>query len=199
MSKIKVAVTGGIGSGKSVAINCIQSMGYPVFSCDEIYKEIMASNEYIEKVKNAFPQAVLEGKINREILAKLVFDDLNNREMLNSIAHPLIMQTLFAYMNECESELVFAEVPLLFEGNLENQFDKIIVIHRDKEARIAAIEKRNGLSVEEIEKRMQAQFDYDSKESKIRLQKNNVFLVFNDGGIDELNEKIKTLVKNLQL
>ena len=198
MAKIKVAVTGGIGSGKSAAINCIRSMGYPVFSCDEIYKEVIQSKAYIERIKNAFPDAVLGEVVNREILSKLVFDDANKREILNNIAHPLILQTLFAYMNECESELVFAEVPLLFEGNLENSFDKIIVVQRDKAARIAAIQKRNGFSAEEIEKRMQAQFDYQSKENANRLQKNNVYLLSNNEGIDELNEKIKMLVQNLQ-
>ena len=133
MAKIKVAITGGIGSGKSTALSYLKELGYPVFSCDEIYKEVISSKEYIDKIKEFFPEAVTHGCIERKILSEIVFNDPEKRALLNGISHPLIMQKLYEQMDTSENELVFAEVPLLFEGGFENEFDHVIVILRKEE------------------------------------------------------------------
>ena len=196
MQKIKVAVTAGIGSGKSTAIRCIQNMGHPVFSCDEIYKEVIHSPNYIEKIKQKFPTVVFNNKIDRALLGRLVFNDPKKRELLNKIAHPLIMQTLFEHMNKCEKELVFAEVPLLFEGNFENAFDKVIVITRKLDSRMLAIRERDGIEDLEIKKRIQSQFDYDSKEGLERLKKCKAYIVENEWSLDKLYKDLKSAISN---
>ena len=86
MRKIKIAVTGGIGSGKSLALRYISQMGYPVFSCDEIYKEVIQSPAYIKQIALLFPNVIANGKIARDRLAKLIFEDSENREKINNIA-----------------------------------------------------------------------------------------------------------------
>ena len=133
MTQKKVAITGGIGSGKSLALRYISQIGYPVYSCDEIYKTVIKSKEYIDKVSALFPDVIVDGNISRELLAKQVFNNIENRIKINQIAHPMIMQTLYAQMAKCESALMFAEVPLLFEGNFEKDFDDILYIYRNKE------------------------------------------------------------------
>ena len=65
----KIAITGGIGSGKSTVIELIKDQGFPVFSCDEIYKEIIVSKEYIQKIQENFPTAVKNGLIDKQILS----------------------------------------------------------------------------------------------------------------------------------
>ena len=177
MSKIKVAITGGIGSGKSLALQYISAMGYPVFSCDEIYKEVIQSKQYIKQIASIFPNVITEGKVDRKKLAGLVFNDDMKRAQLNNIAHPLIMQTLNSEMDKCGSNLVFAEVPLLFEGGYDELFDKIIYIYRDKQARISNVMLRDGVSAVEVERRIAVQFNPDTEEGKYRLQKANVYVV----------------------
>ncbi len=195
--KKSIALTGGIGSGKSTVLNCIKSLGYPTFSCDEIYGEIVRSPEYIERVKAIFPTAVREGKIDKKILSEIIFTDKEKRRLLNGLAHPLIISKLNAQMRECADEYVFAEVPLLFEGNYEKDFDVVIVVERDEEERIASIIHRDNFSVEEIKRRMAAQFDYNSKEGRKRLKNCNAIFLKNDGNIEDIKNQIKKILQSI--
>ena len=194
MAKIKVAITGGIGSGKSTALLCLKELGYPVFSCDEIYKEVIASKNYIEKIEEFFPEAVTHGRVERKILSEIVFNNPEKRALLNGISHPLIMQNLYEQMDNCKDELVFAEVPLLFECGFENEFDHVIVMVRKEEKRIASVQERDNISKEKIEKRIQSQFDYFSKEGIGRLKKCGAHIVENDGAKESLFSKLKDVI-----
>jgi dephospho-CoA kinase len=190
MSKLYVALTGGIGSGKSLAAQFLHEMNYPVFSCDELYKEVVQSDEYIQKLKSVFPTAVQDGKVERKILGEIVFNDEERLKQLNTLAHPLIMDLLMQKMKACDGNLVFAEVPLLFEGNFENLFDRVIYIARDRTQRAQAVLQRDGLSVEDIEKRIQRQFDGDTIVGQERLKKCNAIIIYNNGDKEGLKDKI---------
>ena len=197
MSKQYVALTGGIGSGKSLVAHFLREMGYPVFSCDELYKEVIESDEYIQKLKILFPTAVQDGKVDRKTLSEVVFNDEDQLERLNSLAHPLIMDLLMKKMKACGERLAFAEVPLLFEGNFENLFDKVIYIARDKTQRVQAVLQRDGLSVEDVEKRIQCQFDGDTVSGQERLKKSNAIVIYNNGDKESLKEKILETLPSL--
>ena len=193
----KIAITGGIGSGKSTVSNILKDKGYPVYSCDEIYAELVNSKIYIDEIKEVFPTAVKQGKIDKKCLAEIIFSDKQKRTRLNKIAHPLIMQTLLARMNENDSQIVFAEVPLLLEGNFENLFDKTIVVLRSREERIRSICTRDGIPPEKAEERLNAQFDYDAIESKNRLQKLGAIFIENIGDVSALKNSVNVTLKNL--
>ena len=186
-----IAITGGIGSGKSSAAQFLLEMGYPVFSCDEIYREVILSSSYIQKIASLFPECVVDGNIDKKILAKIVFSDEEKLALLNGIAHPLIMDALFKKMQACKEDIVFAEVPLLFEGNYENKFDSVIVIIRDIEMRIRSIMVRDGITKEEALNRIAVQFDYEN--SNGRFKNCNAILIENNGTIEELKIKIQKL------
>ncbi len=195
--KIKVAITGGIGSGKSKVLQIVGGLGYPIFSCDKIYKSVIHSPEYIQKIQAEFPACVIDQKIDRKKLAEIVFSNDKNREILNSIAHPLIMDALFARMNTSTTNVTFVEVPLLFEGNYEKNFDYVIVVQRAKNERIKAIKKRDGLSEAEIENRMKTQIDYDSEKIKSRLQESNIFVIHNNDIVEQLKTKILSILSKI--
>lgn len=194
MGKIRIAITGGIGSGKSLAMQYISKIGYPIFSCDEIYKDVIQSKEYIDQIALLCPNAVINGKIDRKKLAEYMFSNKELRNQINHIAHPLIMENLYVQMDKSASDLVFAEVPLLFEGNFEGKFDKVIYIYRDKDTRIENVKLRDGISKTEIEQRMSAQFDPDCEAGKLRLQNSNIYVIKNDGTPEILNEKISDFI-----
>jgi dephospho-CoA kinase len=195
---MKIAITGGIGSGKSKIVELLQEKGFPTFSCDDIYKDVAQNTKYIKQVATYFPECVINNLLDKKRLAEIVFKDKKRRDQLNAIAHPLIMQTLYSQMENCNSNFVFAEVPLLFEGNFEKDFDFVIIIQRDLEKRICSIKKRDGLSNEEIHSRLKSQIDYTSQESKKYFEKSNFFIIENNGSIEDLKIRLNNIIALLQ-
>ncbi len=193
----KVAITGGIGSGKSTLLTILKNKGYPVFSCDEIYKKVILDKEYIQQVGCIFPMAIKNDAIDRKLLAEIIFSDENNRKKLEEIAHPLIMSELNKEIATVNSDISFVEVPLLFEGGYTFFFDEVIVIKRDKELRIEAVSKRDNLEKKAIEKRISAQFDYDSLKNDALLKDEKIKILVNNGSIEFLKEQINFIINQI--
>ena len=156
----KIAVTGGIGSGKSAVCRILKERGYPVFSCDEINRTLLSEKSYLDGLCALFPACVKDGKLNKAALSALVFSDKEALKTLNAYAHPRIAERLRRDMEGAE-KTCFAEVPLLFESGMTKRFDGAIVVLRNKEERIRAVVTRDGLTAEQAEARMKQQFDYD--------------------------------------
>ena len=197
MDKKRVAITGGIGSGKSTLLQRLNEMGYETFSCDNIYKEITELPSYIKAIKQLFPEAVVDEKIDKKILGKIIFNNEKKRNQLNAVAHPLVMNSLLTQMNNSASKTVFAEVPLLFEGGFENLFDNVIYVQRDINERIRAVFERDKIPIEEIEKRIRSQFDPNSNSGKIRLLQTNALILENNGTKEGIERMIKQIMKHL--
>ncbi len=188
---MRVAITGGIGSGKSTLCKWIEQEGNKVFSCDRIYGALIEFDpEFKEKILKAFPAARGEdGKVDRKALSAIVFEDKRKRELLNSITHPLIMKALFREMDKYV--ISYAEVPLLFEGGYEKLFDKIIIVMRDDRERIKAVMDRSGLTYEEAQARIRAQANYD------KVPINKYYVVYNNGTADDLHDKAIFIINHI--
>lgn len=195
--KKRIAITGGIGSGKSTVKNLIKDRGFPAFSCDEIYAELINDRKYIEKITAMFPEVVQNGEIDKKRLSKIVFDNATARKRLEDVAHPLIMQKLLHLIDKETHDLVFAEVPLLFEGGYQNLFDAIIVVVRDKEERIASVQQRDSVSRAEVLSRMNAQVSYDDVVNKIK-ENIPVYILENKEGINFLADALNRVIETLQ-
>lgn len=160
-NNIKIAVTGGIGSGKSEVCKIIKNAGYPVFSCDEIYFRLFEEKIFDKDLKNAFGDGIFcGGRVDRKRLSELVFNDKDKLKKLNEITHPKILSCAFSEMNG--KNLSFLEVPLLFENGFESLFDGVIVVLRDFDERVKSIVKRSTISTNEAILRIKSQFDYDN-------------------------------------
>lgn len=182
----KIAVTGGIGSGKSAVCALLKKRGLPVFSCDEIYAELTEEPAFLSKLREAFPGCVEKDALNRKKLSALVFSDEKELKKLNEIAHPAIMERLLRRMEQYE--LSFAEVPLLFEGGFEGLFDGVLVLVRDEKKRIAAVSERDGLREEEIRLRIDRQYDY-------RTLSEHCVVLKNDGTLEALDAQLAAYLK----
>lgn len=193
MKNIKIAITGGIGSGKTALINLIKEMGYPVFSCDEICKRLYKKRKVLKKIKTLFPTAI-KGKVflkaDKKEISRLTFADEKKNQSLKELLHPLIMESLIKNMDK-RAGLTFGEVPLLFEGGFEKSFDKVIVVKRDREKRIDGASKRSNLTREETEKIMLSQVDYDS------LDLSPYIVIENNGTLEDLKEKLSSIIKEI--
>ncbi len=195
MANKKIAITGGIGSGKSYISTLLREMGYPVFSCDEIYKEIACSNEYLQIIENLFPGCIENGILDRKKLGSIVFSDQEQLAKLNAVAHPLIMKRLLELMSEEQNEFAFGEVPLLFEGGYEIHFDETIFVKRNLEDRIQAVMRRDSLSREKVLNRVHMQFDYESEIGKQKTS--NAIIIENNTTIKNLKNRLREIIKQL--
>ena len=198
MKKLKIAITGGIGSGKSTVCSLLKKKGYSVFSCDDIYGEIVVSDSYIQKIKALFPTAVENNQIDKKRLSDIVFSDTEKREQLNSVAHPLIMQELIKRMENAEEKISFAEVPLLFEGGFDALFDGILIVNRSEKERILAVYERDGLTEEEIRRRISVQFSCPLHSNNYQnFTRTPIFIINNNAGIEDLNRDLDGFIKTI--
>jgi len=190
MTPSKIAVTGGIGSGKSTFCGILKKMGYPVYSCDEIYRELLCDPDYLSALCACFPECTKDGILQKNLLSARVFSDREALVRLNALAHPRIMERLAAQM-EC-NHISFAEVPLLFEEGYETRFNAVIALWRDQAARMNAVKRRDGLSEEEIRSRMKEQFPPDLLAGK------QCILIRNDGDTQSLARKAEAAIAQLK-
>lgn len=156
----KIAITGGIGSGKSCVSEIISAQGFPVFSCDKIYSELLNDGDFLSAIEKNFGGVVEDGKLDREKLSAEVFCDSEKLKRLNSLTHGKILNAAFGKMKG--EELSFLEVPLLFENGFEKLFDGVIVVLRDFEKRVQSVMLRDKLSRNEVILRIKSQIDYDN-------------------------------------
>ena len=190
-NKIFVAITGGIGSGKSTVAEILSGLGYPVFSADAVARDIYNDPTVFKRVSELFPQCVEGDSINRKKLAETVFADASKLAQLNSLTHPIIMRRLFLQMQEGRGEIAFAEVPLLFESGSAEQFDKVIIVMRSEELGTEAVMKRDGLTTEAVSARIKNQYDYE------RNLNTGHTVLYNDGDISALKCKVVRIVNEI--
>ena len=190
-----IGLTGGIGSGKSAAIAALQENGYKTVSCDDVTRELYKKRKTLKTLRKEFPSAI-KGKLflkaDKKEIARVIFSDKEKYDFLNRF---LTQETFDIAYHRAEKlakkgGTVIVEVPLLFENNLQNRFDKVIVITRDKEKRIASVKARSDLSEEEILSRIAAQVDYDN------IDLSPFTVIKNDGNISDLAAAVLKAVKS---
>lgn len=189
--KIYIAVTGGMGSGKSTVMRMIAECGYPTLSADEVAHHIYEDEKVYHDTLSAFPSCFDNGVLNRKKLADTVFIDQNKRSVLEGITHPAIMQKLFLQAETLPGKYIFFEIPLLFEGGYQNLFDHIIVVMRDIEHRIKAISVRDGLNEGDIMARINNQVDYEKNSYSGHT------VIYNDGDFAALYKKVVGVVHEI--
>ncbi len=189
-SNIKVAVTGGIGSGKTTVCNLIRGLNYPVFSCDEIYSCLLNDKNFLSELSSVFGDILtLDGLLDRSKLANRVFSDKLLLKKLNAIAHPAVMGEALKRMERYS--IAFCEVPLLFEGGYEKLFDEVIVVLREKEKRINSVLKRSNLTRNAIENRINSQVDYAN------MDLTKYYVLHNCGNLWNLEQNSLKIVQSI--
>ncbi|MGN1062269.1 MAG: dephospho-CoA kinase [Candidatus Scatosoma sp.] len=198
----KIAVTGGIGSGKSAVCSFLKEAGYSVFSCDEIYAQMLTEPDFVVALEILFPGTVSGGAVEKSVLLRRIANDKGEAELLNAFTHPKIMERLFEKMDGAAkasgASKVFAEVPLLFEGGYAKLFDKIIVVLRGEAAKVKSVTLRDGCNEETVRKKMSLQFDYSVPPVKENYPSSEkIVFVNNDGSLENLKTRVTVLAKEV--
>jgi len=156
---LKVGLTGGIGSGKTVVANIFKVLGIPVFDADAAAKEIMGTDEkLIERIRNEFGEASYESnKLNRKYLADKVFSDSYQLDKLNAIVHPAAIKAGLDWAEKQNSPYIIKEAALMFEAGSAFNLQYVIGVTAPKTLRIKRVMERSNLTKEEVLARMNRQ------------------------------------------
>ncbi|MEG1643439.1 MAG: dephospho-CoA kinase [Bacteroidales bacterium] len=174
-----IAITGGIGSGKSVVSKIMLASGYPVYDSDSRAKELTDLIPAIKEKLTALigMDAYKNGLLNRKLLSGYIFASAQNREVVDSIIHPEVKSDFIRWRSVQKSDIIFMESAILFESGFDNLADEIWCVTAPLELRIERIVKRNGIMPVEAKKRISAQMD---DETRNRLSE---YIIVNDGNV----------------
>ena len=186
-----IAVTGGIGAGKSTVAKILKNSGYKVFGADETYKKLLKNGDFKRKIYNATGLRY-NGRFIKKQVADAVFGNPDKLKALNDATHSEIMRVMLEKSKKAalnSGGLVFNEVPLLFEGGFESLYDGVIVVVRNKEVRIAAALARDKTDEKRVLARINNQIDYEKKDLTAYT------LIENDGDLSSLSKKVRKAVE----
>jgi dephospho-CoA kinase len=175
---IKVGITGGIGSGKTMVCSVFESFGIPVYYADTRARELMTENDHLKsELIQYFGDRIFENnQLNRTKLAQIIFNNSDALNYINSIVHPAVGNDFGSWVQLQEgSKYVIKEAALLFESGAYKHLDILITITCPEELRIERVMKRDGISRDQVLSRIRNQW---SEEKKVQLSD---FIVRNDG------------------
>lgn len=189
---IIIAITGGIGSGKSAVTKLFESWGASIVDADLLAREVvLPGTEGLQRITAAFSEDLIlaDGTLNRPKLASVIFSDPSKKQLLEAILHPLIRQRWLAKLEALKSTgapIVVYVIPLLFESHRPMpELEKIVLVSAPVETRIKRIMGRDGFSREMAELRIAAQLPDVAKFEQ------SDFIILNDGSLAELEAKAR--------
>ena len=190
---IRLALTGGVATGKSTALKILKELGCNTISSDEIVRELMKTDKkLIMQLKATFNCVDENGVVDRKALGKLVFNDKVAKDKLESLTHPLVKIVRKEFFKKCEasgSQFVVCETPLLFEKDLMNEFDYSILLVAGLDVRIDRYVQSGKGTQEKFFSITQNQL-LDSKKTA-RAD----FVIKNNGTKLQLKEKLEQTLK----
>jgi dephospho-CoA kinase len=196
IKKFKVAVTGSIGSGKSTFCNFITEAGFTVIKVDDISKKILKEDEDVRKkvIREFGKDSFINKEINKKFLAEKIFSDAINVARINSILHPKVKREVEQLIQEelKKNHLAFVEAALIYEAEMENMFDYVVLITAVSSVREKRIVTSGKLNNEEFRKRDENQIKDEEKKKRAD------FVFENNGNTKELKQKANLLIKILE-
>lgn len=196
--KLKIGITGGIGAGKSLVSRYFEDAGFPVIKSDEVAKELLINDESVKKqIINTFGKSSYSADgVNSKFLAEQIFSDPEKNQKMNSIVHPpttdkidVITKKLFE-----ENNIVFVESALIYEAEIEDRFDYVILVYSGENTCIERVMGRGSISEDEIRSRMAFQIPPEKKREWAD------FVIENNSSKEDLKSRssfILTILKSL--
>ena len=189
MSKV-IGLTGGIASGKSTVSELLTAFGFKVIDADTAAREAVAKGTTgLEKVRETFGEEAIDenGEMDRKYMGDLVFNNPDQRSVLNEIVHPIVREIMDEKKQQYieEGHNVIMDIPLLFENELQDTVDEVWLVYTSESIQIDRLMERNDLTQEEAKARVYSQISIDKKSRMA------------DHVIDNLGDKLE-LKQNLE-
>jgi dephospho-CoA kinase len=195
---LKVALTGGIASGKTLVSDLLEIHGCHIVDLDVIAREVvLPGTEGLKELIEIFGESILltDGTLNRKHLRDELYKKGRNRALIEQILHPKILQKMKTSMDECQGGVIVIVIPLLVEKNLWEPFDRAIVVDCEIESQLSRLMSRENIDKEKAEVMLMAQASREQ-----RLQLNDYLptdVIENNSKISDLKEKVASLNQKL--
>ena len=190
---LKIGLTGGIGTGKSLVTSFLQEQGANVINADLLgHEAYLPGTVGFEQVVSEFGEDIVgeDGHVDRQKLGPIVFSDQSNMDRLNAIMHPLIKDMIQTQLDDVEGKgqlIAIVEAAVLIEAGWESLFDEVWVVTADEEEIISRLASRNGLSREDSQKRINSQM------TSIERSAHGDVIINNTGSVEDLKENVESL------
>ena len=192
---IVVGLTGGIGSGKSAVTKIFEGLGVKVVDADVVSRQpVMKGEPALKKIAEKFGANILtsEGELDRRKLREIIFNDNSAKDWLENLLHPLIHQILIDDLTSASSSYAILVSPLLFETNQKDLCSKTIVVDTSEDRQIERTSKRDNVEPSQVKLIIDSQIDRKSRNELADI------IIFNDGSLQELEEKVKKFHEDLE-
>lgn len=190
--KVKIGITGGIGSGKTYICNLLRERGYEVYNCDDEAKRIMLEDaEIISQIKTLIGNDAYtpDGQLNKPVIANFIFSDKDNAAKVNSIVHPAVKKDFLRWAEG--KQVAIMESAILFESGFDNVVDTTVLIWADARNRLKRAMTRDHATREQIEARMAAQISDDEARRKADY-------IFRHNNYDETENEMRKLIQYIE-
>ncbi|WP_282042983.1 dephospho-CoA kinase [Winogradskyella flava] len=183
-----IGLTGGIGSGKTTIGKYFKSLGIPIYIADKEAKALMNRSKVIKrKLIELFGEsAYKDGKLNRPYLASKIFNDKILLDKMNAIVHPKVAAHFKRWLKKQNAPYIIKEAAIIFENNLEHQYDYIITVIADEDLRIDRVIRRDGTSKERVKSIIANQLS-----DREKIHKSDFVIMNND--LDEAKSQAKDI------
>lgn len=191
---ISIAITGGIGSGKTFVSNLLKERGIPIYNSDDEAKRLMVSDEGIRRDLMALlGKDVYQGDaLNKSLLASYLFAEAGNAARINAIVHPRVRADFSRWLAEHQDvEVAGLECAILYEAGFENTVDKVVMVYAPESLRIERAMKRDNATESQIRARIAAQMDDEEKSRR------SDYVIYTDGRFS-VEEQLSDLIKHLK-
>lgn len=186
---MKIAVIGGVGSGKSTVLAMLKNAGEEVVDCDALYREVKKNPVYKKALVEEFGNVLTDGEIDNKKVSEAVLKSDEEIAKLNALAHPFVKSELDKRV--AGKARVFVEVQVFENGLLADYFDKVWFIAGDKQTRSDRVVVRDNCDVSRVEKIMARQPDDETR------KKAGYTVIVNDGSLRELQETVSKKLREL--
>ena len=192
-----IAITGGIGSGKSTFCNKLKEKGLKIHSSDEqvakIYKN--PNKKFVTYLRTiGLSKSISKKNINKKIISKIIFENKQIRKKLELYIFKIVRKKRSDFIKqekEKKTRLIFIDIPLLFENNLEKQFHKVISIIASKQVRLKRLKKTRKMTETQFKNIIRSQT------SDVIRKKKSDYVIYNNSTLKDYKTKINKLINKL--
>ncbi len=197
---LKIALTGGIATGKSHVLDLFRRRSVPTIQADQVSRKVVEPGQPAnQQILDRFGKTVLnqDRTVNRPALAQIIFADQRARLDLEAIVHPPVRQAIDLWFEECARTdttlFALAEIPLLFEAGRSHLFDKILVVSCQPETQLARVMQRDRLTQRDAQQRIDAQLPLDDKMAR------SDWIIYTDGSHQNTSVQVDSALNKINV